>query len=412
LRKAELIAVGSELLRFGRRDGNGEWLTEQLNRAGIDVSARSQVEDEAATIAASLRVALERSETVLVTGGLGPTADDRTREAVALALGVGLEQDAERLAELRAQFEARGYPFKPVQAKQAERPRGAEWIPNPIGTAPGFRIRTGGRSLFVLPGVPAEMREMFRRSVLPLLNRGAAFATRVLKVGGRTESAVDERVRDLYERPGLAVTILTGREGIELHLRAAGSEESSAVQRLDELERRMGERLGADLYGRDDDTLPAVVGRLLRRGGRTVATAESCTAGMLAAAITREPGSSGWFRGGTVVYSDDLKQSLAGVRAATLEAHGAVSERVAHELAAGARERCAADYGIGITGIAGPSGGSPDKPVGLVHLAVADCDAVSHRRLRQIGDRELIRKRTVIAALDHLRRLLLGEARP
>jgi nicotinamide-nucleotide amidase len=409
VRNAELIAVGSELLRFGRRDTNTEWLSKQLNRIGIEVSARVMVEDELATIATSLRTALDRSPVVVVTGGIGPTEDDRTREAVAQALGLELERDEERVAALRARFEERGYPFKAAQARQAERPIGSSWIDNPIGTAAGFLAREGERTVFVLPGVPAEMRAMFQRSVLPRLSGGSALASRVLKVGGRTESSVDERVSDLYGLPGSSVTILTGREGVELHLRAVSVGQRSAREVLDEIDRRVSERLGTDVYGRDDETLPSVVGRMLRGLGRTVSTAESCTAGMLAATMTNEPGSSAWFRGGFVVYSDDLKQQLVGVGAELLRAHGAVSEAVARELALGARQRCGADYGIAITGIAGPSGGTPTKPVGLVHLSIACGSGVGHWRLRLVGDRDSIRRRTVTAALDRLRRELMRQ---
>lgn len=412
--KAELIAVGSELLRLGRRDTNGDWIATRLERVGIGVAARVQIVDDTERLAACLRDAVRRSDLVLVSGGLGPTEDDRTRDALALAVDRPLVRDEERLAMLRRLFEERGRRFQPVQARQAGIPEGGTWIENPVGTAPGIELATGKARVFALPGVPAELKAMFRDHVEPRiagLSR-AVSASRTLKVGGRFEASVDAQLRDLYELPGIDATILAGREGIEVHLRAEAATRDEAIARLGEAERRISERLGNDVYGRDDASLPAVTGELLARRHRTVATAESCTAGLIAATLTDVPGSSAWFRGGIVVYSDDLKSSLAGVRPETLAAHGAVSEPVARELAEGAARRCGADFGIGVTGVAGPSGGTACKPVGLVHLALAGPGGVEHWRTQQFGDRKLVRRRTVNAALDRLRRRLLSEEGP
>ena len=403
---AELIAVGSELLRFGRADGNGEWLADRLHRLGIEVTGRAQVGDDPARIARAIRAGLASADLVVLTGGLGPTEDDRTRDALARALGRPLERDGEREARIRAMFEARGRTFRPPQGRQADRPRGAEWLDNPLGTAPGLLCRHGGRLIVALPGVPGEMRRMFDDAVVPRLGGGgrSALARRALKITGRLEASVDEQIRDLYATEGVDVTILAGGEGIELQLTARGADATEARRRLDDLDRRIAERLGADLYGRDDDSLPAAVGRALVAAGATVAAAESCTAGQLAAALTEVAGSSAWVRGGVVVYADELKISLAGVAPETIRDHGAVSEAVARELAVGVRGRCGADLGVGITGIAGPGGGSPDKPVGLVHVALASAERTDHWRLLQIGDRALIRRRSVAFALDRLRR--------
>jgi nicotinamide-nucleotide amidase len=263
--------------------------------------------------------------------------------------------------------------------------------------------------LFALPGVPAEMKAMFLEDVLPSLAEGAGsgLARRTLKIAGRTEPSVDAQVGDLYGAPGTAMTILSGPEGIELHIICEGGDRQAAYRRLEEIERQVSQRLGRDLYARDDGTLSEVVAALLSGRGERLATAESCTAGMLAATLTAVPGSSAWYRGGLVVYSDDLKERLAGVDAGLIRKHGAVSEEVARALARGVRERCEADYGIGITGIAGPSGGAPEKPVGLVHIALDDDVDNNHWRLLQFGDRQLVRRRSVTAALDHLRRRLL-----
>jgi nicotinamide-nucleotide amidase len=401
--KAELIIVGSELLRFGRTDTNADWLVERLGRIGIETALRTLVQDDEGRIALLVRDALRHAGLVILTGGLGPTEDDRTRSALAAGLGLELELDHDLLARLRRRLLSRGRRYAENQAKQAERPQGSTWIENPVGTAPGIALAHQGTLVYALPGVPAEMKPMFMHGVLPALQKiqDSRLFRRTLKIAGRTEPSVDEQMKDLYNDRGVEVTILTGREGIELHLLA----EDAA--RLESIDRSMSERLGRDLYARDDGTLSQVVGRLLADLGQSLATAESCTAGMLAATITDVPGSSAWFRGGLVVYSDDLKMELAGVGGATLATHGAVSEEVALELASGVRARCRADFGIGITGIAGPGGGSAEKPVGLVHLALDDDRGASHWRLLQFGDRELVRRRSVTAALDRLRRRLL-----
>jgi len=408
--KANLIAVGSELLRFGRHDSNGDWITERLQRLGVEVVGRTLVGDDHSRTVAAIEAAVASADVVVLTGGLGPTEDDRTRGALAQALGLPLERDDGRVARLRRFFDRRGKAFDPEQAKQADRPAGTEWIENELGIAPGILYRPGDGLLISLPGVPAEMKRMFEKSVAPLIANSSAggLARRVLKVGGRFESSVDAQVRDLYGTVGVEVTILTGKEGIELHLLAEGVDTDEAKSRLDDLDRELAGRLGADLYGRDDETLAEVTGRLLVEGDATLATAESCTAGLLAARITDVAGSSCWFRGGLVVYSDDLKVSLAGIDREILEASGAVSEEVACALAHAARRRCGADYGIGITGIAGPGGATEGKPVGLVHVAVAEDEhRAEHWRLQQIGGRELVRRRTVVFALDRLRRALL-----
>jgi nicotinamide-nucleotide amidase len=412
--KAELVAVGSELLRFGRRDSNGDWLTERLQRLGVEVTRRSLVGDDVASIASAVRAGQSSADLVVLTGGLGPTEDDRTREAIALALGRPLERDEEYATRLRGLFEARGRTFKPEQARQADRPRGSDWLDNPIGTAPGILCRVDESLVVALPGVPPEMRRIFEEGLVPHLSGrvGQGLARRSLKIGGRFEASVDEQIRDLYGLDGIEATILTGREGIELHLLATGGTTAEARARLDDLELRLEARLGADIFARDDETLAQVVGRLLIAKGATMATAESCTGGMLGSLITEAPGSSGWFRGGLIVYSDDLKCSLAGAAPDVVASAGAVSEVVARALAAGARERCRADYGIGITGIAGPGGGTPDKPVGLVHVALAGKNRTDHWRIRQIGDRHLVRRRTVVFALDRLRRRLLESREP
>lgn len=406
--RASILAVGSELLHAGRRDSNGDWLAERLQRRGVDVAFRALLPDEPDLLADSIRLALSRSDLVMLSGGLGPTEDDRTREAAARALGVPLVRDEEVVGAIRARFEERGRPFRPHQARQADRPDGADWLANPLGTAPGFLARAGRSVLVALPGVPGELRTMFDANVDRIVPPGRAGgrARRTFKISGRLESSVDRQIRDLYDTPGCVVTILAGVRGIELHVVATGVDEAEARRRLEAVEAEIVARTAPDLYGRDDDTLAAVAGEALLARGWTVAVAESCTGGLLGGELTSVPGSSRWFRGGLLVYTDELKVALAGVDRRTIEEHGAVSEPVACELARGARSRCASDVGIGVTGIAGPGGGTDRKPVGLVHVAIVDPAGETCEAFRFPGDREAVRARTVAWALDRLWRRL------
>jgi nicotinamide-nucleotide amidase len=310
---------------------------------------------------------------------------------------------------IEALFTMRGRTVGPRQALQADRPRGASWIDNPLGSAPGFWLERAARVLAALPGVPAEMMAMFDASVAPrlLAASGRALARTTLRIAGRPESYVDDLVRDLYATPHTETTILASAGSVELLLTARGTGRDEARARLAALADAMRARLGLDLFGADDDTLPAVVGRLLAARGASVATAESCTGGLLGGALTEVPGSSAWYRGGLVCYADDLKVALARVPDELVRVHGAVSEPVARALASGARDVCGADFGIGITGVAGPDGGTADKPVGTVHLAVADGGSGRAVKLDWPGNRALIRRRAVTIALDLLRRRLL-----
>jgi len=372
--RAHLVAAGSELLRFGRHDANGEWLQARLERAGVEVASRAVVEDDARSIAAAVRAAAECAEVVLVTGGLGATADDRTREALGLAFPdlVGAALD------------------------------------NPAGQAPGVALAPGSCRIFALPGVPHEMRAMFERHVAPVVDGlpPAGLASRRLGVAGRSESDVDRAIGDLAPLEGVVVTTLATAEGVDVHLRGVAADVRGAAERVAAAAARIRARLGPDAYGEEGETLASVTGSLLVERGWTLAAAESCTGGLLAGAITAVPGASAWFRGGLVVYDDRLKTALAGVDPPTLSRHGAVSAEVAAELARGARLRVGADVGMGLTGIAGPGGGSEQKPVGRVHVAIDDGEVV-HATLSLSGDRDRIRRRAVAVALDRLRRRLL-----
>ena len=407
---AVVLAVGSELLRPGRRDTNGEWLVSRLLDLGIETAWRSAVDDDVMRISRLIATAWEDAGVVLLTGGLGPTEDDRTREALAHAFDAPLSRDPAMARRITSLFSARGRVAGPRQWRQADRPRGAAWIDNTLGSAPGLLFERDGRILAALPGVPAEMKAMFDTSVAPRLASlaGGAIARTTLRIAGRPESYVDELMRDLYGTTGTETTILASAGSVELLLTARGSDAAEAQARLLSLAGAMRARLGIDLYGADDETLSVVVGRLLASRSATVAVAESCTGGLLGGALTDVPGSSAWFRGALVCYADVLKTSLAAVPDALLRTHGAVSEPVARAMAEGARAACSADFGLGITGIAGPGGGTADKPVGTVHIALADASAGRSVKLDWPGDRELIRRRAVTVALDLLRRRLLA----
>jgi len=407
---AVVVAVGSELLGPGRRDTNGEWLIGRLFDLGIETSWRAVTGDDAPRIARVVRSAMDDAGVVLLTGGLGPTEDDRTRESVALALDTPLTRDPAMADRIAALFAAHGRVAGPRQAGQADRPSGMEWIDNPLGSAPGLLLERDAGLLAALPGVPAEMKAMFDASVAPRLAARAngALAKTTLRIAGRPESFVDELLRDLYETPGTETTILASSGSVELVLTARGKDAEEARTLCGVLAGAMRSRLGVDVYGADDESLAVVVSRLLVARAATVAVAESCTGGLLGAALTDVPGSSAWFRGGFVCYANDLKTSLAGVPDALLKAHGAVSEPVARALAAGARRVCSADFGLGVTGVAGPEGGTADKPVGTVHVALADGGEGRAVKLDWPGDRSLIRRRAVTVALDLLRRRLLA----
>lgn len=403
---AALIAVGSELLDAGRRETNTSWIAERLERLGARTVMRSAVRDDPAAIAGLLRVARGVASLVAVTGGLGPTEDDRTREGLAAALERPLLEDTAVLAAIVERFRDFGREPGPEQRRQSLVPRDAVALPNPVGIAPAIWFEDGGGVVLALPGVPAELHAIWDRSVAPRLAGRIATPrrSRRLRIAGRTESSVDAAIRDLYDRPGAEISILASTGGIELVVRTTGRDAAAAEAEGEALDREIAGRIGEDLFGRDDDDLPAVIGRLLSGAGETLATAESCTAGMLAAAVTSVPGSSGWYRGGINVYADDLKARLLGVPEETLLGEGAVSEAVARSMATGVRDLCGANWGIGVTGVAGPGGGTAEKPVGLVWLGVASSTRVTTRRVRLPGDRGSVRARAVTAALDLLRR--------
>ena len=415
LATAEIVAVGAELLTPHRIDTNSLFLSARLNELGIDVRAKGVIGDDRDQVAQSVRDALGRVDVVILTGGLGPTEDDVTREAVAIVLDRTMEEDSELLDRIRARFAKRGIAMPENNRRQAQVPRGALILPNSKGTAPGLWIDAGDQVVVLLPGPPRELEPMFAAEVTPRLSaRSGArrLVRRTIKMTGRPESQVDQIASPVYS-PMLRwlipvrTTILASPGQIELHLSAEGNRLEPIDRALDDAVRALQDALGPIVFSVDGRSLAEVVGALLRERGARIAVAESCTGGLMLGRLTDVPGSSDYVVGGVVAYANEVKIAQLGVPAAVLEEYGAVSEAVAAAMADGVRVRLGADVGVGVTGIAGPSGGTAAKPVGLVVIAVAG-PVPAVRTFNFVGDREMIRIQAVQAALDMVRRMLIG----
>jgi nicotinamide-nucleotide amidase len=412
---AEIIAIGSEMLTPYRMDTNSLYLTDQLNQLGIDVIFKSIVGDNLRLLVAAVQHALFRSDILIFSGGLGPTEDDLTREAVAEALGVAVRRDAEVLARLEQRFADRGWKMSPNNAKQAEVLEGATVLPNPNGTAPGQWIsgQFDGREhiIVLLPGPPFELKGLFENEVRERLRAKvppAHLFTRTLKIAMLGESAVDARVSPIYKRyTDVDTTILAGAGEIELHFKTSAANMDAAQARADEVAGLVEDELEDAVYSRNGESLEQIVGYWLQMRNATLAVAESCTGGLLAERITSVSGSSRYFLGGAVVYSNQLKTELAGVPAEMILRHGAVSREVAAALAEGIRYRCGSTLGVGITGVAGPNGGTADKPVGMVFHAVASDAGTEVVQRAFPGDRKRIRRFASTMALDMVRKALM-----
>jgi nicotinamide-nucleotide amidase len=412
--KAEIIAVGSELLTPFRLDTNSLYLTSELNSVGVRVVHKAIVGDTPDEMHSSFRHALDRADLVVSCGGLGPTDDDRTRQTVADLLGRKLYCDEGILEKLRERFRRFGRPMPGINERQALIIEGADVLPNPKGTAPGQWIEAKGHIIVLLPGVPHELRALMEAEVKPRLSRLAIrerLFTRDLRISGLFESDVEQRVSPLYAAyPETETTILATARGIELHPRIWSSDAEKAEEMLDEMVSRMALILGENLVSTRGEFIEEIVASILTENQATIAVAESCTGGLLAERITTLPGSSAYFLGGVVCYSNELKSRLVGVPAEMIAAKGAVSSEVAVALADGIRKRTGATIGVGITGIAGPNGGTPEKPVGLVHIGVADERGAKEKRFQFPGDRERIRNFAALNALDMVRRHFLFSA--
>ena len=412
---AEIIAVGSEMLTPFRMDTNSLYLTEQLNLLGVDVIFKSIVGDDRRRLVAAAQHGLFRSDILIFSGGLGPTEDDLTREAVAEALGLSLHRDPEILVRLEQRFAERGWKMSPNNVKQADVLEGATVLPNPNGTAPGQLLsgQFDGREhiIVLLPGPPHELKALFEAEVREPLRAKvppAFLAIRTLKIAMLGESAVDARVAPIYKRyEDVETTILAGAGEIELHFKTQAATQDAAQRRVDEVAGVVEDELDDAVYSRNGESLEQIVGYWLQMRNATVAVAESCTGGMLAERITSVSGSSRYFLGGAVVYSNALKTELAGVPTEMIDRHGAVSREVAAALAEGIRYRCESTLGIGITGVAGPNGGTPDKPVGLVFHAVASSTGTEVVQRNFPGDRKRIRRFASTMALDMVRKKLM-----
>jgi nicotinamide-nucleotide amidase len=412
---AEIIAIGSELLTPYRQDTNSLYLTEKLNQLGVEVIFKTIVGDSLGHLTQSASQALSRADIVVFTGGLGPTEDDLTREAVAETLGLSLRRDPEIVAGIEQRFAARGWKMAANNTKQGDVIAGATVLPNPNGTAPGQWIagKYDGREkiIVLLPGPPHEMKALFEQQCIDRLRAKVPaqfISTRELRVTGMGESAVDARVAPIYTQfTDVQTTILAGAGEIQLHLKSRANSHDAAQQRVDQLAEQIEAELGDFVFSDNGDSMEQIVGYYLQMRNATLAVAESCTGGLVGERITSISGSSRYFAGGAIVYSNQLKTTLSGVSAELIAQHGAVSHAVAAALAEGIRQRCGATLGLGVTGVAGPNGGTPEKPVGLVFHALASDTGTEVVERKFPGDRKRIRWFASQQALDMVRRKLM-----
>ena len=411
--RAVILSIGSELVTGLRLDTHSAEIAKVLTAIGIDVLRHETIDDDAPAIARAFRAAGEGADLIVATGGLGPTLDDCTREALAEAMGVPLVENAQALAHLEAWAKSRGRVLSPSNLRQAMAPRGADILPNPVGTAVGLVARVGRAQVYVMPGVPIEMRTMLADHVVPRLRRaggGRVTVVRTVRTYGVPESIVGERLADLMA-PGRRPHVGTAVHGglIDIHIYATG-EPAEVAAALEADAARVRERMGPAVFGEGDDRLENAVAALLAARRRTIALAESCTGGLVAAKLVNVPGMSDHLLEAVVAYANTSKVRTLGVAEGLIRAHGAVSEAVVRAMAEGARARAGADLAIGVTGIAGPGGGTPDKPVGTVWFALADEGGTVAAREVFTGDRALIRERAANYALNMLRlRLLEGD---
>jgi nicotinamide-nucleotide amidase len=412
-RTAEVIAIGSELLGTTRLDTNSLFIAEQVSSLGIVLIAKTVVPDDRDAIATHCNQALARADVLILTGGLGPTDDDLTRDAVAQVTGRTLDEQPEIVRAIEERFARRGMKMPDVNRRQALVLRGATVLANPNGTAPGQWLEHDGKLIVLLPGPPRELRPMLASLCEGVLGERAG-AERIFRtslfVTGRSESSVEQAVQPIYstwrsEQPPIETTILATPGQIELHLSLRSADADEAMARLRRASAALAEAIGRDVFSTDGRPMEEIVGALLLERGLTIAAAESCTGGLLMSRLTDVPGSSSYVVGGVVPYSNEMKMRLVDVPEETLRAHGAVSEPVAVALAAGIKARSGARVGVGITGIAGPGGGSSEKPVGTVVIGMAyDADHPVARTFRFIGGRALIRFQSTQAALEMVRR--------
>ena len=410
--QATLLTIGDELLIGQVVNTNASWLGEQLTGQGIEVARALTLGDDADAIADAIRRAWEEHALVVVTGGLGPTHDDVTREAVAAAFGVSLREDPAIRRRIEERFARRGLEMPSENVRQALVPEGFEVLTNGLGTAPGLWFARGDTAIVVLPGVPRELETLWREHVVSRLKSRSerhARAQRTLRTAGIGESNLQAELGDLsgWLGTGTRLAYLPGTGGVRLRMSVTADDPLAARERLDAFEAELRRRVSSHIFGTDDDTIESVLGQILRTRMQTLAVAESCTGGLVASRLTDVPGSSAYFLGGVVAYCNSAKTNLLGVDPGTLEAEGAVSEAVAIQMAEGVRAALGADIGLSTTGVAGPSGGTPEKPVGMVWVAGADGAQTFTQCYRFTDDRLLNKALTVTYLLDLVRRRLL-----
>ncbi len=404
--RACIISVGDEVVGGDIVDSNATWLSRRLIELGIEVVSHAAVRDIRAEIATAVKAAAGRADIVMVTGGIGPTHDDQTREAVAESAGLELALNRSALEHIESIFAMHDRTMPPSNRKQAMIPEGADILQNDSGTAAGFRVRLDGADVFVLPGVPGEMKRMFDDQALALLPLGGRVSvTHTLRCFGVSESLTARTLSSKIDFDGrLKVAFLANEGVISVKFTARADDRAAAELEIEPALRTARDLLGDAVFGEDDDTLEGVVARLLDEHGLTLALAESCTGGLVAHWLTDVPGISARFLECAVTYSNQSKTERLGVPVRLFEAVGAVSEEVARAMAEGVRERSGADIGASTTGIAGPTGGSPEKPIGTVHVAVATPEGTAHRKLQLRGDRRRIKNRAARHCLDLIRR--------
>lgn len=408
LKSAEIVTIGTEMLLGDLVDTNTAWISHQLAGLGVGIYRHTTVGDNSERIVGALKDAASRADLVVTTGGLGPTSDDLTNACLGLLTGLPMVKYPEARRHVDEKFAQFGRRPTPSNYKQALFPRGTELIPNPLGTAMGALLEWEGTLFATLPGVPSEMKGMFEETIAPLIRSRSdgAIVSKTLHFAGIGESALAEQVQDFLDAPDPTVAPLAGQGRVRLRITTRAATEEEAWQKIEPVEKEIMVRLGDYFFGEDEETLESSVGRLLSERGATVALAESCTGGLISKRLTDVAGSSAYFEEAFITYSNASKERLLGVPGEMLQKHGAVSEPVARAMAEGARRAAGADYGLSVTGVAGPGGGTEEKPVGLVFVGVSDAEGTTAERLDLTAwarSRNSIRERSANRALDLLR---------
>ncbi len=394
---AEIIAVGTEILLGQILNTNAKYISECLAGAGVNMYYQTVIGDNPERLKKALETAFSRVDTVILTGGLGPTCDDLTKETVAEYFGKKLARDAYSLEKIEKRMTRLGAQMTENNKKQADMPEGCIILENLNGTAPGCIVEENGKTAIMLPGPPSEMEPMFKDAVMPYLMKktNSVIHSVSVRIFGKGESLVETLLRDLMDRPNPSLAPYAKEGEVELRVTARAENEDEAIKLAQPVVEEIKNRLGENIYGYDDDTLETVAVKKLIAAGKTVSTAESCTGGMVASAITAVAGSSEVFGYGFVTYANEAKENLVGVEGGTLKTYGAVSSQTAMEMAKGAREKSGSDIGVSTTGIAGPGGGTDEKPVGLVYIAISTKEKTEYKKLNLLGDRNKIRRLTV-----------------